>query len=314
MEIFKQIKNKNPSILVFGDIMLDKFIYGKVERISPEAPVPVVECHKEVNALGGCGNVIRNLSNLGASVSLISYVGNDLYGEIIKNNLIELDVDIDGLLFFNNSKTTNKMRIIAEKQQVVRVDWDSDGLSNKQLEKIDKLIIEKIKSIDGIIISDYDKGLCTNYLTSQIIDKAVDAKIPIFVDPKGNDWSKYSRATFITPNTKEAEQIIGYKLNKNQEFEGAGKSILDNYKIDNCLITRGKDGMAFISSKEIFYLNSDVQEVFDVSGAGDTVIACLASSFVSGLDLRSSIEFSNKAAGIAVGHLGTYAITERDLE
>ena len=306
MNPIEKITNYQPSVLVIGDIMLDNYIYGSVKRISPEAPVPIVLCEEEMNALGGCGNVIRNLSNIGANVSLISYVGSDYCGELIKDKLIEMDVEIGGLLSLNTVKTTRKMRIIAEKQQVVRVDWDSNKLSNNECKQIDELVEKTLTNYDGVIISDYDKGVCSNSLSKLIIDKANNSNIPIFVDPKGKNWSKYSGATYITPNIKEIEEIGNFRLKNNKDFEVAGKKILEKYNIENCLITRGKDGMAMISNSDMYYLSSKVKEVFDVSGAGDTVI-------LSGVDKKNAVKFSNKAAGIVVGHIGTTAITKKEL-
>ena len=314
MNPLSQILKVKPSILVIGDIMLDNYIFGGVERISPEAPVPIVLCEKETDTLGGCGNVLRNLSNLDVKTSVISFVGKDHIGELIKKNLIELDVDIDSLLFFENVRTTHKMRIIANKQQVVRVDWDSKRLTLADYEKLEKVVVQKIKNIDGVIISDYNKGMCSDKLTKSIINKAKKKNIPVFVDPKGKYWSKYTGATCITPNTKELSELGNYKLNKNQNFELAGKDILKKFNIKKCLVTRGKDGMSMISNDEYFHLPSNVKEVFDVSGAGDTVIACLAAAIICGIPDRDAVEFANKAAGIVVGHIGTSAITKRELK
>jgi rfaE bifunctional protein kinase chain/domain len=294
--------------------MLDKFIFGSVERISPEAPVPIVLCEKETDTLGGCGNVIRNLSNLDVKTSVISFVGKDFIGEVIKKKLIDLDVDIDGLLFFENVGTTHKMRIIANKQQVVRVDWDAKGLTIADYEKLEKLAVQKIKNIDGVIISDYNKGACSNNFTKSIINKAKKNNIPVFVDPKGKNWSKYAGATCITPNTKEVSDLGDYILKENHDYVLAGKTILKKYGVNQCLITRGKDGMSMISNDEHFHLSSNVKEVFDVSGAGDTVIACLATAIISGVSVIDAVKFANKAAGIVVGHIGTSAITKKELE
>jgi len=298
---------------VIGDIMLDNYIFGGIERISPEAPVPIVLCEEETDTLGGCGNVLRNLCNLDVKTSVISFVGKDHSGELIKKKLIELDVDIDGLLFVENIRTTHKMRIIANKQQVVRVDWDPKRLTVKDYKKFEKLAVQKVNNIDGIIISDYNKGMCSDNLTKSIINKAMKKNIPVFVDPKGKNWLKYAGATFITPNTKEVAELGDYILKENRDYKSVGKSLLKNFAFKHCLITRGKDGMSMISNNEYFHLKSSVKEVFDVSGAGDTVIACLAAAIICGIPDRDAVEFANKAAGIVVGHIGTSAITKREL-
>ena len=294
--------------------MLDNYIFGNVERISPEAPIPIVLCEKETDTLGGCGNVLRNLSNLDVKTSVISFVGKDQAGELIKNKLIELDVDIDSLLFFENVRTTHKMRIIANKQQVVRVDWDSKGLTIADYKNLEQLVAQKIKNIDGVIISDYNKGMCSDRFIKSIINKAKGKNIPVFVDPKGNNWSKYAGATWITPNSKEVSEIGDFILKKDRDYILAGKAIIKKYKLKQCLITRGASGMSMISNNEYFHLPSKVKEVFDVSGAGDTVLACLATAIICGISEKEAIDFANKAAGIVVGHIGTTAITKRELK
>ena len=312
-DIINQINEKPPTILVVGDLMLDRFIFGSVDRISPEAPVPIVKLKKEELMLGGSGNVIRNLSNLGIQTSLCSVVGKDSAGDLLINQLIEKDIQISNVLRLNSVRTTQKMRIVADRQQVARVDWDMDEFNADFVDDLIKNISEHIENIDGVIISDYAKGVCSEVLLKKVIKISNNNNIPIFVDPKGIDWGKYKHTNLITPNIKEAETVLGKKLVNDQDFEEAGEKICTNYNIEACLITRGSDGMSFFCKDDTFHLKSNAKEIFDVSGAGDTVISTMATGLIMNLTYKQAAEFSNRAAGIVVGHIGTSAITIREL-
>ena len=312
-DLINRLKNKPPTILVIGDLMLDKFIFGSVERLSPEAPVPIVKLEKEEQMLGGSGNVIRNLSNLGIKTSLCSAVGKDLAGDLLINQLTKKGTDISNVLRLNNIRTTEKMRIVADRQQIARVDWDMNGLEVDFSDNLIKSIATYIKEVDGVIISDYAKGICSDFLLKKVIRTSNESNIPIFVDPKGSDWEKYQYANLITPNIKEAEIILGEKLENDEAFEMAGEKICSTFDIEACLITRGGDGMSFFCKDNTFHLKSNAKEIFDVSGAGDTVISAMATGLVMNLTYKQAAEFSNEAAGIVVGHIGTSAITTREL-
>tara|TARA_Y100000816_G_C26081714_1_gene570198 strand:- start:573 stop:1526 length:954 start_codon:yes stop_codon:yes gene_type:complete len=312
-DIINNINEKQLSILVIGDLMLDKFIFGNVNRISPEAPVPIVKLKKEEQMLGGCGNVIRNLNNLGVTTKLISVVGRDSPGDLLIKKLLEKEIPIDNVLRLDNIRTTEKMRIVADRQQVVRVDCDMNQLT---IDSIDTLITNMpkcIKKINGIIISDYAKGVCSEFFLKKVIKLSSDKNIPVYIDPKGSDWEKYKNADLITPNTSETEAVLGQKLENDKDFEMAGKEICSAFNIKACLITRGSDGMSLIRQKNIIHLKSKAKEIFDVSGAGDTVIAAMATGLLTGADYKKVLEFSNVAAGIVVGHVGTSAITIEEL-
>ena len=311
--LFKNINKKPPTILVIGDLMLDRFIFGSVERISPEAPVPIVKLEKEEQMLGGSGNVIRNLSNLGIQTLLCSVVGKDSAGDLLINQLIEKDIQISNVLRLNSVRTTEKMRIVADRQQIARVDWDMDEFKADFVDDLIKNISEHIENIDGIIISDYAKGVCAEVLLKKVIRISNNSNIPIFVDPKGVDWGKYAHANLITPNIKEAEIVLGKKLVNDQDFEKAGEKICSTYNIEACLITRGGDGMSFFCEDNTFHLRSNAKEIFDVSGAGDTVISAMAIGLAMDLTYKQAAEFSNQAAGIVVGHIGTSAMTIQEL-
>jgi D-beta-D-heptose 7-phosphate kinase/D-beta-D-heptose 1-phosphate adenosyltransferase len=312
-QLINRIKEKPPTILVLGDLMLDRFIFGSVDRISPEAPVPIVKLKKEEQMLGGSGNVIRNLSNLGIQTSLCSVVGKDLAGDLLINQLIEKDIQISNVHRLNSVRTTEKMRIVADRQQIVRVDWDMDQFKADFVDDLIKNISGHIENIDGVIISDYAKGMCSEVLLKKVIEISNNNNIPIFIDPKGIDWGKYKHTNLITPNIKEAETVLGKKLTNDQDFEKAGEKICSTYNIEACLITRGGDGMSFFCKNNTFHLKSNAKEIFDVSGAGDTVISTMATGLVMNLTYKQAAEFSNRAAGIVVGHIGTSAITTREL-
>ena len=311
-DIINQINEKPPTILVVGDLMLDRFIFGSVDRISPEAPVPIVKLKKEEQMLGGSGNVIRNLSNLGIQTSLCSVVGQGSAGDLLIDQLTKRDVQISNVLRLNSIRTTEKMRIVADRQQIARVDWDMDEIKADFVDDLIKNISEHIENVDGVIISDYAKGVCSEALLKKVI-KISNNNIPIFVDPKGLDWEKYEHTNLITPNIKEAETVLGKKLVNNQDFEKAGEKICSTYNIEACLITRGGDGMSFFCKNNTFHLKSNAKEIFDVSGAGDTVISAMATGLVMNLTYKQAAEFSNQAAGVVVGHIGTSAITTREL-
>ena len=312
-EIINKINKKPPTFLVIGDLMLDRFIFGNVDRISPEAPVPIVKFKKEEQMLGGCGNVIRNLNNLGIQTSLCSVVGKDSAGDLLIDQLIEKDIQISNVLRLNSVRTTEKMRIVADRQQIVRVDWDMDQFKADFVDDLIKNISGHIENIDGVIISDYAKGVCSEVLLKKVIEISNNSNIPIFVDPKGIDWGKYTHTNLITPNIKEAETVLGKKLVNDQDFEEAGEKICTTFNIEACLITRGGDGMSFFCEDNTFHLKSNAKEIFDVSGAGDTVISTMAAGLIMNLTYKQAAEFSNRAAGIVVGHIGTSAITTREL-
>ena len=312
-DIINNINEKKLSILVIGDLMLDKFIFGNVNRISPEAPVPIVKLKKEEQMLGGCGNVIRNLNNLGVATKLISVVGRDLPGDLLIKKLMEKEIPVDNVLRLDKIRTTEKMRIVADRQQVVRVDSDMNQLAINSIDKLIANMPKCIKKINGIIISDYAKGVCSELFLKKVIKLSNDKNIPVFIDPKGSDWGKYKNADLITPNTGETEVVLGQKLESDEDFEMAGKKICSTFNIKACLITRGSDGMSFIRQKNIIHLKSEAKEIFDVSGAGDTVIAAMATGLLTGANYKKVLEFSNLAAGIVVGHVGTSAITIEEL-
>ena len=303
------LKRKNVNILVVGDSMLDKYIYSSSKRISPEAPVPVLNPYKSEFKLGGAANVANNISALGANVTLLSIIGDDENQLVIKDMTKKEKID-SIFIEQKNSKTTLKVRIMANGQQITRLDYDM----NIKIEFVEKLINEfkKIfKNYDLILLSDYNKGSLT--YASQIINTASDLNIPVIVDPKGDDFKKYKNADLITPNLSEFNLIVG-KTNSLEEEIIKGRHILKKFNIKNLLLTKGKDGMIFISKDNFLNLPSEAKEVFDVTGAGDTVISTFAVSLASDNSYFESTRISNYAASLAVSKLGTSTVSKKELD
>ena len=299
-------------LLVVGDIMLDEYLWGEVERISPEAPVQVVDIQRQSYTLGGSGNVVNNLVALGAKVHVSGVIGNDSIGDVLKNELQRMEVGTDGIFFDPNRRTTKKTRIIAANQQVVRLDYETraritDGLENK----IITYVKDNLPIFDAILISDYAKGVLTRRLLAEIIIACKDQDKPILVDPKGSDFSKYRGATAITPNKKEAAMASGLVTGSVEE---AGDKFLSELNLEAVLITKGKEGMSlFIKGESPFHIPARVKEVYDVSGAGDTVLASFGLALSSGLTHLEAAILANVAAGIVVGKVGTATASQEEL-
>ncbi len=310
-------KFQNKKVLVVGDIMLDRYIWGNVERISPEAPVPVVDVVKETQSLGGCGNVANNITSVGGQVYLVTLVGNDIYANELKLLLQERKVNIDGVLTDQQRPTTVKTRIIAHNQQVVRVDKESRVQITPQIFEKIKLYIEDIKNkIDAILISDYGKGVITKSLLTYLINLSKKLDVPITVDPKIEHFMEYKKVTVLTPNLNEA--TLGMRLHKKphteQEIYELGKKILKKLNPQALVITRGPDGMTLFEKEKTYHIPTRAKEVYDVTGAGDTVIAILTLCLAAGADFVSSCEISNFAAGIVVGKVGTATVSKEELK
>jgi len=304
-KLLKRIKVIKPKILVIGDIMLDCYVSGSVSRISPEAPVPILSFDKEKNVLGGAGNVVHNLVNLGAEVSLATIIGSDLEGETIRNLINKLKISSENIYSTPKIQTTKKTRFISNATHLLRLDNDSKGYTKRDFILFENKVIKSITKLDCIIVSDYDKGVCTDSLIRKIIIKASNNKIPVFVDPKGKNWNKYSNATCLTPNKKEAESELGLNLVNDLDYEKASQLIIDKYKLKSCLITRGSEGMTYNISNNIFHQKVSKKEVFDVSGAGDLVIACIGLAYASKLVVEEYIELSSELSSEVVEYVGT---------
>lgn len=301
-------------ILVVGDLMLDRYVWGRVERISPEAPVPVVEVVKETVHLGGAANVAYNLAVLKARPLLVGVVGRDEAGDRLVEELHRQEISSEGIVRDKGRSTTIKTRIIAHNQQVCRTDReDKTPLSQGTVDQMRSAYQPLLEQAKGIIISDYAKGACSEALVVDLIQEARQAKKFLAVDPKAGDFSVYRGASIVTPNKKEAVRASGVEIVDEASFIQAGEKLLEVTASDYLLITRGEEGMTLFDGKEHSHIPTVAREVFDVSGAGDTVIASLTLAVAAGASIRDAAILANHAAGVAVGKLGTAAASGEEI-
>lgn len=325
-------KFKNRNLLVVGDLVLDQYIKGSVTRISPEAPVPIVLQQESFYTPGGAANVANNLASLGAQVTLVGKIGDDIEGAILTKELAKRHIKTNGLFIDPTMPTIFKTRIIAQHQQVVRVDRESPSTSDEDATKLNKIypfLKKNLKTFDAVIVSDYGKGLIDKELLDLIHQLAVAKKTPVIVDPKVDDLRFYGQVTSITPNKKEAELalkavpesarqafgIISTKLDGPKDIEANGRGLLSYLGLESLLVTLGEHGMyLFENGKKPFPIPTRAQEVYDVSGAGDTVISVFALSLAAGATKAQAADIANYAAGVVVGKMGAVAITMDELK
>ncbi len=302
-------------IVVVGDVMLDQFVWGEVSRISPEAPVPVVEVEKESFLLGGAANVANNLRSLDASPILAGIVGHDAFGETIFQLCQTTGIDTSGLEKDPARPTTLKTRIVARGQQVVRVDRESNGpISESTAANLIARLDKAINRCHCIVISDYNKGVICEGLMNFVINLANEKNIPTLVDPKPVNRNLYKGAKVITPNKKEAEDMAAMPLGDENEIEQAASNLSKDLGLEIVLVTRGPEGMAlWQKEKGLFTIPTMAREVFDVTGAGDTVISLMALGLASGLSPCEAAFLANLAAGIVVGKVGTATVSRQEL-
>ena len=317
---FSKLRNiignfKSARVLVIGDLILDEFIWGDVSRISPEAPVPVVWVKRESFMPGGASNVANNLSSLGAHTYLAGVIGDDERGVILKGELEQKGIDVSGIVVDESRPTTLKTRVVAHHQQVVRIDKEKvGGLSDELIKRIINSTRNIIDKVDAVIIEDYGKGVITPKLLKEIVPFAKARKKIISVDPKEEHLRYYQGITLITPNNHEASKAVGFEIKDNATLKKAGQAILKKFKCKIALITLGENGMAvFQDGKPMKHIPTVAQEVFDVSGAGDTVIASYTLSLASGADPFQAAHISNCAGGIVVGKVGIAVVTPQEL-
>ena len=298
-------KNENPKILVIGDLMIDHYLWGKCERISPEAPVQIVNIDKESSVLGGAGNVINNLRALGSRVDVLSVVGDDYVANELKALLENIKVQSNMLIIKKNRKTSKKSRLIASQQQVLRYDNESiEDISSASEKEIINKLSANISNYDVVILSDYGKGVLTTKLTQEIISISNKNKVKVFVDPKGKDYSKYKGAYTLTPNKKEAIEASNILINDNESLEKAIKKLKEECELEVSLITLSESGIA-IFDDNLRIKPTVAREVYDVTGAGDTVIASIAFAIANHMKIDDAIQFANLAAGVVVGKIGS---------
>ena len=301
-------------IAVIGDLILDEFIWGRVDRISPEAPVPVVEVTRESERLGGAANVSRNLVSLGARVRLVGTVGSDDAGKRFLDHLNNDGVDGSGIVVDRSRRTTTKSRIIAHHQQVCRFDREGPPVLDAEVaRKVEDSALRCLDGVDGVIISDYAKGVVTRSLVRTLVDRAREKSIFVAVDPKRFDFSVYEGVSIITPNLKEASRAAGIVISNEEQLAVAAQRIREVCRADHVLITRGEEGMSLLSEGSIRHFAAVAREVFDVTGAGDTVIAALALAFAADAAPADAVVIANHAAGVVVGKLGTATVSVEEL-
>jgi D-beta-D-heptose 7-phosphate kinase/D-beta-D-heptose 1-phosphate adenosyltransferase len=304
----------NTKLIVIGDLMLDVFIYGSVDRISPEAPVPVVKVVKEQVMPGGAANVAANLASLGATPTLIGVASDDDSGRNLKKLLRSMNINTK--YFDDGRNTIVKTRIIAHSQQVVRFDKENkDKLSKNISSDIINYVTEIIDNYDGIILSDYGKGVITEYLIKNLTALCRGKNKIITVDPKVENFKLYKNVTSITPNNKEASQAMGIPINDEKSLLKCGNKIIEILECDSVLLTSGPEGMSlFIKNDETKNIPAVAKEVFDVTGAGDTVISVFSAAISLGATLKQAAVLANTAAGIVVGKIGTATVSLEELE
>lgn len=304
-EILKAARQRR--IVVLGDVMLDEFIWGDVSRISPEAPVPVVNIQRESTHLGGAANVLANIAAIGATANVIGVVGNDAAAEKLRGDLRKNGVQTDDALITDEKRpTTTKTRIIAQNQMVVRADRERRVPVNGQVEsRIIEVVKREIENADALVISDYDKGVVTPRVLAEVLPPAYE-RMPVLIDPKLRNFDAYRPATLLTPNHHEALRVTNLEEDSDDGLHSAARAIRSRLGCDAVLITRGERGMMLVEGDgEPVYVETAAREVFDVTGAGDTVIATLALALAAGATMTEAAVLANHAAGIVVGKLGT---------
>lgn len=302
-------------VLVIGDLMLDRYVWGSVERISPEAPVPVVRVERESSMLGGAGNVVRNLASLGSQVDVVALIGRDDAARELHRRLDHWKINASGLIEDDERPTTQKTRVIAHNQQVVRYDHEVDEpLGQRILGRVLERLQERAGSADGVILEDYGKGLLDPSVVPEVMRICAEHELPVFVDPKQLPWEMYAGAALVKPNLREAQDVTGIRVRNSADLDRVGRSILEMSGAQLVAITRGEDGMALFPRDGATQLVSTrPRAVADQAGAGDTAISTLALARLSGATWEEAAALANAAAGVVIGIPGTATLSAHDL-
>ena len=308
MSTFSKDAVARARILVIGDVMLDRYWFGEVERISPEAPVPVVHVAKREDRLGGAANVARNIVSLGAQATLVGVVGQDEAATQVKHLLNEAGVGAH-LVCDPSHPTTLKMRVLGRQQQLLRIDFEEKP-SAAMLEAMQQQIAPLLAQHDVVVLSDYAKGVLAQ--VEALIEMARAKGLPVLVDPKGSNYARYHGATLVTPNRSEMQQAVGH-WHTEQELEDRAQKLRAELGLEALLVTRSEQGMTLFTGHGRDHVEAQAHEVFDVSGAGDTVLATLAVMRATGMEWPDAMRWANKAGGIVVGKLGTSIVTQGEL-
>ncbi len=303
------------SVLIVGDVMLDQFSIGRVSRMSPEAPVPVVEHDRDEYRIGGAGNVAHNVCTLGGRVELVGLVGSDGSAGILRAELSASLIGWSGLVTDPTRRTTTKQRIVTTRhQQVARIDYESDEEASPTIERaLIEQIDRHLPHVQAVVISDYLKGTVTRLLASHVVEVSRTRGVPVLIDPKIPHIDYYAGATLVTPNHHEAEVAAHLRIKTDDDARRAGQVIIGRARCESVLITRGEHGMSLIGPSTEAHFSAVAREVADVTGAGDTVIATLALGLAAGATLPEAAQLANHAAGIVVGRFGTAAVLPEEL-
>ncbi len=302
-------------LLIVGDLMLDRYVVGEVSRISPEAPIPVLAARTSEQKLGGAGNVAANLIAMGAEVDVVGVIGDDGWGRELSSIIEKTGISTDGLVVDATRPTSLKTRMIGSAQQMLRVDWEDAGdVGGEARETLRERALALLGRAEAVVLSDYGKGVLVTELLEELLAEARKREIPVLVDPKGSDYSRYRGATLITPNRKEAEQALGRELPDVEAVADGARELIESIELDAAVITLGAEGIYFRGAggregREA----TRARSVFDVTGAGDTVVAHLALHLAGRVDLSVAVALANQAAGLVVARLGTNAVTRSEL-
>ncbi|HEX6882339.1 MAG TPA: D-glycero-beta-D-manno-heptose-7-phosphate kinase [Planctomycetota bacterium] len=303
-----------PRVLIVGDLILDRYVWGTVERISPEAPIPVLAARSSETRLGGAGNVAANLRAMEAEVEILGVVGADERGTALCELLARVGVEQAGVLRLADRPTTEKARMLGSGAQMLRVDWEeARALSAAQAEDLVRGIEARIARAGAVVLSDYGKGVLCSPVLAATLAAARAAGVPVLVDPKGTDYARYRGATLLTPNRKEAEEALGRRLSGPEDWPAAARDLVRTAGVEAAVITLGPDGMYYLHEGREGHVSTVAQAVFDVTGAGDTVIAHLALGLAAGLAFEACVHLANHAAGIVVGKSGAASVTRAEL-
>ena len=308
-----------PRVLILGDLILDRYVVGEVQRISPEAPIPVLRGKHFDERLGGAGNVAANLHSMSAEVEVLGVIGEDEHGTRQLELLRAIGVEVEGCVLDTTRPSTVKTRMISGIHQMLRLDWeDSRPVAEDCAKRLVENVRARIPLAQAVVLSDYGKGVLTPEVLRAAIDAARDAGVPVLVDPKGKDYGRYRGATLITPNRKEAEEALGRSLEDLPDIENAAAELMELAELDAAVITLGAEGIYYRSCTDALgncegRVATKARDVFDVTGAGDTVIANLALGLAAGLELSVAVELANHAAGIVVGRRGAASVTRQEI-
>lgn len=307
-------KFNKAKILCIGDLILDTFVQGNVDRISPEAPVPILLSQEINNKVGGAGNVARNISSLGGKVGLLSLIGNDINSQKV-SSLLKKTKKIKPLLIKNHKyKLPNKIRYSNKSNQLLRVDIEEQNQKNNLDNEIIKKFLKEVKNYTTVVISNYNKGTLSKKNIKKIINYCNKENIFILIDPKNKDFSIYQNANIITPNLKELSDAAGNRINNERKLDQVAEEIRQKYNFDHILVTKSEKGMKLFSKSKVTNYPTAAKDVYDVTGAGDTVISLIALGFSTGLKISDSVKLANYAAGIVVGKKGTAVTNINELK